>query len=479
MKKYTLILYWIFFEIPLLFANGFGNSSDSFSVINIIAPKQANQKIYYYLAVPIDFKTFRLNADGIGVLKLPMNSCSFLLLVDSLGVNYELILEPGYNLNLHITEDSVYCTGSGSAVNNFLLKVKHLRDNLGDSLVAVGLSVDGALKISGYCKKYKQGFQDIYEVYKKSNVPKGEVDYLLRMNEVAFVLLQKENYLLKFNSKEIDSLNLEQSIGLDRDSLKEDTLLSKHLSPSYRSYLLSSQRRYFNSLIFTSDLMNTPDAGMRFEHNATEMADQYSEGMKSYLIFHDIYNSLIFAGLCQFTDSLIVDYSKRFPEYHDNLDALLNLSVMYHPLREGNPAPSLQGITSAGAITNLDAFKGKVIFIDIWATWCSPCIKALPHIYELQKNFNEAEDVIFLFLSNDRDNDHDKWKEYLAEHSDFKGIHLRARKKEDRPLEDQWKVIGIPRYMIVGKDGKIVNAFAKTLTYKDIAKAIDEARKKR
>lgn len=141
----------------------------------------------------------------------------------------------------------------------------------------------------------------------------------------------------------------------------------------------------------------------------------------------------------------------------------------------GNPAPHLQGISPDGKIHSLNDFKGKVIFIDIWATWCRPCIDGFPHLFELQEAFINSKEVVFIFLSNDRDEEEETWKKYLSDHPEFKGIHLRARKEEDRPFEKLWKVTGIPRYMIINKEGKIVDAFAKNLSHEELKKAIGNA----
>jgi len=65
-------------------------------------------------------------------------------------------------------------------------------------------------------------------------------------------------------------------------------------------------------------------------------------------------------------------------------------------------AYSWQLIDITGERIRFDRFKGKVIFINLWATWCPPCIAELP---DLQKIYNEYGDrVIFLFISNENKN---------------------------------------------------------------------------
>jgi len=98
----------------------------------------------------------------------------------------------------------------------------------------------------------------------------------------------------------------------------------------------------------------------------------------------------------------------------------------------------------------LNANKGKVLFIDIWASWCPDCIKALPNVKELRQNHPK---VTFLFLSMDKN--YDAWMkgiekyEVIGEHflttDGMKGVFGKS-------IQLDW----IPRYMIVDKTGKIV-----------------------
>lgn len=94
--------------------------------------------------------------------------------------------------------------------------------------------------------------------------------------------------------------------------------------------------------------------------------------------------------------------------------------------------------------------KGKTIFIDIWASWCSDCVGSIPKLKELQKT---ESDVVYVMLSLDKSID--LWK---------KGINMYQLKADHYLFTKKWKKsnfcasIGldwIPRYMIVGKDGNI------------------------
>ena len=98
----------------------------------------------------------------------------------------------------------------------------------------------------------------------------------------------------------------------------------------------------------------------------------------------------------------------------------------------------------------INQYKGKKILIDIWASWCADCIKGLPKIKELQKEFPE---VIFLFLSVDKKET--AWKKGIKRFR-IEGEHYnlpKGMKKGD--LVDFLNTSWIPRYIVLDKKGNI------------------------
>ncbi len=114
----------------------------------------------------------------------------------------------------------------------------------------------------------------------------------------------------------------------------------------------------------------------------------------------------------------------------------------------------------------IEKFKGKKILIDVWASWCADCIKGLPKVKELQKEFPE---VVFLFLSVDKNKT--AWKRGITR---FKivGEHYLVEKGFDSEFADCLGLSWIPRYMVVDEVGKISLFKATKATDKDIVAAL-------
>ena len=94
--------------------------------------------------------------------------------------------------------------------------------------------------------------------------------------------------------------------------------------------------------------------------------------------------------------------------------------------------------------------KGKTTVIEIWASWCGDCVKAMPKLKELQAN---NPNVSYVFISMDKTAD--KWKEGIEKHQ-IEGSHFMAndgmKGNFGKAIDLDW----IPRYIIIDKTGKII-----------------------
>jgi thiol-disulfide isomerase/thioredoxin len=119
---------------------------------------------------------------------------------------------------------------------------------------------------------------------------------------------------------------------------------------------------------------------------------------------------------------------------------------------------ALQGklTTTEGKVVTFESIlqenKGKNLVIEVWASWCGDCVKAMPKLKELQAN---NPDVSYVFISADKAMD--KWKEGIEKHQ-LAGSHYWIDDKDGmkgsfgKSIDLDW----IPRYIVVDKTGKVV-----------------------
>jgi thiol-disulfide isomerase/thioredoxin len=103
-----------------------------------------------------------------------------------------------------------------------------------------------------------------------------------------------------------------------------------------------------------------------------------------------------------------------------------------------------------GNIIKVNDFKGKTVFLNLWATWCGPCRIEMPSIEQLFKQVDK-EKIVFIILSVDRPQDHDKVKQYVTEKEFTFPVYTPADF-----LPSQLQVNSIPVTFIVSPDGRIV-----------------------
>jgi len=100
----------------------------------------------------------------------------------------------------------------------------------------------------------------------------------------------------------------------------------------------------------------------------------------------------------------------------------------------------------------LAQYKGKPVVIEVWASWCSDCVKGMPKLHALQEQF---PDVQYLFLSYDRDLNN--WKAGIKKHNLNGGHYHVSKSMKEGAFAEEIKLDWIPRYMVVDADGNIAH----------------------
>ena len=109
--------------------------------------------------------------------------------------------------------------------------------------------------------------------------------------------------------------------------------------------------------------------------------------------------------------------------------------------------------------------KGKKIYIDVWATWCGPCLKEHELSGALRKILKE-KDIQLVYISIDQKNRDSQWKE-LIKYYNLEGSHIRANENFTKELLGRFNqktedlTISIPWYILIDEEGNIIREHAK------------------
>ncbi|MEN8157478.1 MAG: TlpA disulfide reductase family protein [Bacteroidota bacterium] len=142
----------------------------------------------------------------------------------------------------------------------------------------------------------------------------------------------------------------------------------------------------------------------------------------------------------------------------DNKDKVLQLFDNYDHLRAGKPAPDFKLPDDRGNIYTLADFKGKVLVIDVWATWCTWCVTKMPKYLEVYNKYKGNSDITFITISIDKFREYSHWKYSLPHYNMMELINL-IGSEEKTDFIEKYNITGAPRYMVIDKQGNIVNVY--------------------
>lgn len=123
----------------------------------------------------------------------------------------------------------------------------------------------------------------------------------------------------------------------------------------------------------------------------------------------------------------------------------------------GNKSPEFDYENFKGGTTSLESLRGKYVYIDVWATWCGPCLREIPYLIELEKDYQD-KNVQIVGISIDEEKAYNKWKTMLTE-EESAGIQLYSGGDAWRvDFAQGYNVRSIPRFILIDPEGNIFDA---------------------
>jgi thiol-disulfide isomerase/thioredoxin len=151
---------------------------------------------------------------------------------------------------------------------------------------------------------------------------------------------------------------------------------------------------------------------------------------------------------------MVVDNYKDFLYQNRNPFYAQILSDMYqqkHRYAAGSPAPTFELQNNKGQVISLQDFKGKVVYVDFWATWCGACIRKMALMQETTRVVMEQDpNVVFVHISLDKNVS--AWQN-AVQNNNYPGIHLNASDGPGGALAKRYNISALPEFYVISKDG--------------------------
>jgi thiol-disulfide isomerase/thioredoxin len=285
-------------------------------------------------------------------------------------------------------------------------------------------------------QKYAGKLQLLYKEKKGTKItPKMEEEYLLTQNivftdqEKAMLLAMKdysENLLIKSYTSAIEKYGKQsQQFYTDHQEFIQGLYLDKKTTARNENFrkMLGIQPG------FATDIMTSQDFCRPFSSEMTPVSDEKIRAFQQNI-----------------STPFIASYALiKNNETKAKIAANKNLKGS-----KANEVPKAAGDKIFDAI--MEKYKGKVVYVDFWATWCAPCRSGIEQIKPL-KDEMAGENVAFVYISGPSS----PKATYDNMIPTIKGEHYRVSADEWNILCGMFKISGIPHYALVGKDGKVIN----------------------
>ncbi|MEZ4910010.1 MAG: TlpA disulfide reductase family protein [Saprospiraceae bacterium] len=169
-----------------------------------------------------------------------------------------------------------------------------------------------------------------------------------------------------------------------------------------------------------------------------------------------------------------LELSKQYTNVIAQIEQAANQQMASAAIRVGEVAPEIALPDPKGKVRKLSDYKGKVVLVDFWASWCGPCRKANPHVVEIYHKYKSKGFEVFSVSLDGMDSrtaqrfsdpkalneqiamQKERWISAIAQDKlDWDG-HVSDLKKWECAPAQQWGVRSIPQTFLIGRDGKIV-----------------------
>lgn len=222
--------------------------------------------------------------------------------------------------------------------------------------------------------------------------------------------------------------------------------------PGYVSYVSELYSNKYSAMTKDDSTISAEKKNeMREAYVNKEVKANMPPKTKEYYYANNLYGNIKY--------SPIADVEKKYTSFlssykNSSYDSILSKAVATKRKKaKGAPAIEFDFTTMEGQQMKLSDFKGKVVYIDFWASWCGPCMRELPSTKKVKEHFKD-KDIVFLNVSIDEDMN--AWKKAI-EKNNITGVHTCEPGGWKNRVAQLYGVNSVPSYFLIDKNGKFAS----------------------
>lgn len=342
-------------------------------------------------------------------------------------------------------DESLTYSGEGSSNNNYLA-AKTLNSSLNPIDYKTMYSMDEDNFIN-HINETKTSELDFLNSFENNNTALDEELKSIELKEIDYkYLLSIQRYPLyyKFYAKKepVNSDNFMKPL----EDLNFINNNDYQMSQSYKSLVLS---HFLNE----DKMIDNPNSHFKklIESNASKI--------KKDVVFQGKYSLRASSDNNEVLYNILTNLSNDSTQISELTDLYKKLSI----IKKGMKSPEFINYENyKGGTTSLSDLKGKYVYIDVWATWCGPCIAEIPSLKKVEALYHN-KNIEFVSISIDvKDRpvyNYDKWRQMIEEKS-LGGVQLFADNAWNSQFTKAFVINSIPRFLLIDPDGNIVSGDA-------------------
>lgn len=389
----------------------------------------------------------------------------FFGLVEVGDLSVPIYFAKGADLNVRFSEGlkGFSVTGRGAGVNKFLSELKNLEDDFFEKTPGVY-----ALETESFEKKIGRLQHAITSVDIRK-LSKDGIQIARAVTEVKTLNYHLNHVLVRYDLYDSTAM-VPQELESSFEIFERNLILLKTNHIDFGAAL----HFYFDAVIYPKIWKALFNDGDGSKSKLYVMADEYLEGvemsdeLKSVFKAKNIINSFQRTGINENSKFIF----EKFKKYFKGSKYFLSLNKIYNDLsklKAKEKVPEIIVNTWEGNEMAVSKLEGEMVLVDIWATWCKPCIEEFPYVEKLQEKFKN-EKMNFVYVSVDEDVE--KWKKYLIENNQKNHAHF--IEKEKGTLFNKFRIESIPRYVLIDEHGYFIDADAPKPSSGELEKMIIE-----